>query len=66
MAFIEYLLDKFEDPNAFELLCSELMLKEGYAHLNPVGGTGDQGRDAETTIYEAREGERTIAFQFSL
>jgi hypothetical protein len=66
MAFIEYLLDNFKDSNEFESLCSEIMLKEGYSKINPVGGTGDKGRDAEEEIYNGTEGKRTILFQFSL
>jgi len=29
MAFIETLLDKFTDADAFELLCCDVMLREG-------------------------------------
>lgn len=66
MAFIEYLLDHFKDSNQFEMLCSQVMLKEGYSKINPVGGVGDKGKDAEEKLYRGEEGKRTILFQFSL
>jgi len=66
MAFIEYLLDHFTDSNQFELLCSQVMLKEGYSKINPIGGVGDKGKDAEEKLYCGEEGKRTILFQFSL
>lgn len=66
MSLMQYLLDKFKDSHNFEQLCSQVMLKDGYSHINPIGGTGDKGMDAEETIYIGQEGERKIIFQFSL
>ena len=66
MAFIEYLLNTFKDSNQFEMLCSQVMLKEGYSKINPVGGVNDKGKDAEEKIYQGEEGKRIILFQFSL
>ncbi len=65
MAFIEYLLENFNDSHAFELLCSQVMYKEGYSQINPIGGPNDHGVDAEDILYQGVEGKRTIIFQFS-
>ena len=67
MALIEYLLSEFQSPSDFERLCVQLMYREGYGSINPVGGHDDKGRDAEAEgLYTALEGQRTIVFQFSL
>jgi len=60
------LLDKFENPEAFERLCCEVLLKTGYADITPVGGTADGGRDGEETLYEMLSGKRKTLLQFTL
>jgi len=66
MAFIEYLLDELSDPSAFENMCCEILLKEGYAGINPVGGPNDKGRDAEERLFQGKLGPRMVLFQFTL
>lgn len=66
MAFLEGLLDRFDDYNGFESLCSEMLFRMGYKDINPIGGTGDKGRDAEEKVYSGTLGDQTIVFQFSV
>src|SRR5689334_15526785 len=60
-------LDNEIDPQHFERLCTDLMGREGYRNIIPVGGMHDRGRDAEIFIYTGigKEGEVTF-FQYSL
>lgn len=41
-----YLLEELTDYTAFERLCHDLMALEGYNSIEPLGGSGDKGRDA--------------------
>ena len=43
---IVYCLEQITDYLQFERLCNDLMTAEGYDNLEPLGGTGDKGRDA--------------------
>jgi len=43
---IIYCLERVTDYWQFERLCNDLMTAEGYDNLEPLGGTGDKGRDA--------------------
>jgi len=43
---IVYCLEHVTDYWHFERLCNDLMTAEGYDNLEPLGGTGDKGRDA--------------------
>lgn len=43
---IVYCLEHVTDYWQFERLCNDLMTAEGYDNLEPLGGTGDKGRDA--------------------
>jgi hypothetical protein len=43
---IVYCLEHITDYWQFERLCNDLMTAEGYDNLEPIGGTGDKGRDA--------------------
>lgn len=43
---ILYCLSKITDFRQFERLCSDLMAGSGYRGIDPIGGTGDRGRDA--------------------
>lgn len=62
--FTIYCLENITDYLAFERLCHDLMVLEGYSAIEPLGGFSDKGRDAihvtqskETTIfaYSVRE-----------
>ncbi len=62
--FTMYCLEQITDYFAFERLCHDLMVLEGYSSIEPLGGFSDKGRDAihvsqsrETTIfaYSVRE-----------
>lgn len=43
---IIYCLENLTDYREFERLCSDLMGASGYSGVEPIGGTGDRGRDA--------------------
>lgn len=43
---IIYCLEHLTDYRQFERLCSDLMAGAGYRNIDPIGGTGDRGRDA--------------------
>lgn len=45
-------LDNEIDPTTFERLCTDLMYREGYTDIIPVGGTNDRGRDAECRTWK--------------
>lgn len=60
-------LDEHISPRDFERLCVDLLSREGYWGIVPVGGTRDQGRDAESSYWRGKSqpaGE--VVFQFSL
>lgn len=55
---IIYCLENLTDYSQFERLCSDLMAGTDFPNIEPIGGTGDRGRDA---IYESKDtGNRTI------
>ncbi len=43
---ITYCLERVSDYRDFERLCSALLAGAGYLGIDPLGGTGDEGRDA--------------------
>lgn len=43
---IRYCLERATDAIAFEALCCDILSCDGYAAIEPLGGTGDGGRDA--------------------
>ena len=43
---IVYCLEQVTDYGQFERLCNDVMTAEGYDNLEPLGGSGDKGRDA--------------------
>lgn len=43
---IIYCLQQLTDYRDFEILCSELMIYQGYNNIEPLGGFNDFGRDA--------------------
>ena len=55
---ILYCLERVSDYRDFERLCSALLAGAGYPGIEPLGGTGDKGRDAIIRLDEA--GRRTI------
>jgi len=60
-------LDNEIQPRDFERLCVDLLGREGFHHIVPVGGTKDHGRDAECRFWSgSSESHSVIAFQFSL
>jgi tetratricopeptide (TPR) repeat protein len=60
-------LDNDIQPRDFERMCVDLLAREGYRHINPIGGTKDHGRDAEFRCWSgASDGGSVVVFQFSL
>lgn len=59
---ITYCLEQNTDYAAFETLCVDLMERAGFAGIEPIGGTGDRGRDA---VWSGRDGDNPIVFAFS-
>jgi hypothetical protein len=60
---IVYCLERVTDYRDFERLCSALMAGGGYPCLDPLGGTGDEGRDA---IIRSDEQGRKVAFAYTV
>jgi hypothetical protein len=52
---IIYCLEHVTDYDQFERLCHDLMVLEGYHHLEPLGGSKDKGRDV---IHVERQANR--------
>lgn len=50
---IIYCLERLSDYRDFERLCSTFLADAGYAGIDPLGGTGDEGRDAIIRIDQA-------------
>jgi hypothetical protein len=60
---IVYCLERISDYRDFERLCSALLAGVGYPGIDPLGGTGDEGRDA--IIRSDSEG-RKIGFAYTV
>jgi hypothetical protein len=60
---IIYCLERVTDYRDFERFCSALLAGAGYAGLDPLGGTGDEGRDA---IIRNDATGRKIAFAYTV
>ena len=56
---IVYCLERVSDYRDFERLCSAFLASAGYPRIDPLGGTGDEGRDA---IVRSDEAGRKIGF----
>lgn len=56
-------MESLTDYREFERLCSDLMAGSGYAQIEPIGGTGDRGRDA---IYSSKENGRCAIFAYTV
>ncbi|MFZ1325078.1 MAG: hypothetical protein WAT67_03455 [Candidatus Contendobacter sp.] len=60
---ITYCLERVSDYRDFERLCSALLAGVGYLSIDPLGGTGDEGRDA---IIRSDEAGRKIVFAYTV
>lgn len=60
---ILYCLERVSDYRDFERLCSVLLAGAGYPGIDPLGGTGDEGRDA---IIRSDESGRKIGFAYTV
>lgn len=60
---IIYCLERLSDYRDFERLCSALLANAGYPDIDPLGGTGDEGRDA---IIRSDETGRKIGFAYTV
>ena len=62
-----WVLDNETSPKAFERLCVDLLFRNGYTSIVPVGGMHDRGRDAESfRAHGANSSGQMTFFQFSL
>jgi tetratricopeptide (TPR) repeat protein len=60
-------LDNDIQPRDFERLSIDLLGREGYHHIVPIGGNKDHGRDAEFRCWSGNSAlGSVVAFQFSL
>lgn len=60
---ITYCLERVSDYRDFERLCSAFLASAGYPRIDPLGGTGDEGRDA---IVRSDEAGRKIGFAYTV
>lgn len=60
---IVYCLERVSDYRDFERLCSALLAGEDYPGIDPLGGTGDGGRDA---IVRSDANGRRIIFAYTV
>lgn len=60
---IIYCLERLSDYRDFERLCSVLLAGLGYPQLDPLGGTGDKGRDA---VIRSDDAGRSIVFAYTV
>lgn len=60
---IIYCLERVTDYRDFERLCSALLAESGYPGIDPLGGTGDEGRDA---IIRNDGNGRKISFAYTV
>lgn len=60
---IIYCLERVTDFREFERFCSAFLAGSGYSAVDPLGGTGDKGRDA--VIWPGAAGEKVV-FAFTV
>ncbi len=60
---IIYCLEHLTDYRQFERLCSDLMAGSGYEKIDPLGGTGDRGRDA---LHRSTSGDELTIFAYTV
>lgn len=66
-SLVLYALDHHLSPRDFERLCVDLLGRDGYWRIEPIGGTNDHGRDAEAVYWRGKSAHRAVVvFQFSL
>ena len=63
---ILWALDNEIPSKDFERLCVDLLFRDGFSRIVPIGGTKDQGIDAEAVYWRGRSDEVVVVFQFSL
>jgi tetratricopeptide (TPR) repeat protein len=62
-----WVLDTEMDGTRFERLCTDLLAREGYSDIVPIGGSHDHGRDAELRQWKGvKSTGGTTFFQYSL
>ncbi|MCM2372091.1 TIR domain-containing protein [Aporhodopirellula aestuarii] len=61
---IVYCLQQLTDYLQFERLCHDILALDGYHNLEPIGGSGDKGRDA--IHVDKMNGGRTTIFAYSV
>jgi tetratricopeptide (TPR) repeat protein len=60
-------LDNEMDGTRFERLCTDLLVREGYKDIVPIGGNHDRGRDAELRTWKGLKSTGGITFfQYSI
>ncbi|MEW6378093.1 MAG: tetratricopeptide repeat protein [bacterium] len=60
-------LDNEMDDRRFERLCTDLLAREGYKDIVPIGGVRDRGRDAEVRLWKGIKATGGVTFfQYSL
>ena len=60
---IIYCLENLTDYSQFERLCSDLMAGVGFKNIEPIGGTGDGGRDA---VHCSKKDENVTIFAYTV
>lgn len=60
---IIYCLEHLTDHYQFERLCSDLMSGTDYPNIEPLGGTGDKGRDA---LFISKDDNLTTIFAYTV
>lgn len=60
---ITYCLERVSAYRDFERLCSAFLAGVGYPSIDPMGGTGDEGRDA---LIRSDESGRKISFAYTV
>lgn len=55
------------EPQGFENLCVDLLVREGHSRIIPGGKSRDHGRDAEVRYWvSSKAGTPQTAYQFSM
>lgn len=66
-SLVLFALDQHLSARDFERLCVDLLGRDGYWRIAPIGGTNDHGRDAEAVYWRGKSAQRAVVvFQFSL
>lgn len=66
-SLVLFALNNSVEPQGFENLCVDLLVREGYSRIIPGGKNRDHGRDAELRYWVTpKRGAPQVAFQFSM